>query len=127
MSMQLCELKINQIRISGDNPRIINKKSPEFLELVESVRAIGVKVPIHVREGGKFKSKGDIDRYELLAGERRLLAAGEAGLETIPALNHGELTDDAAFEVTFAENYAREDLYLDGIQFYNTDKRKVKR
>jgi len=105
--MQLCELKIKQIRISGDNPRIINKKSEEFLELVSSIKSMGVKVPIHVRE----KTSGKYD-YELIAGERRLLAAGEAGLVTIPALNHGELSDDAAFEVTFAENFAREDLTI---------------
>jgi len=102
MSMQLCELKTSQIRTSGDNPRIINPKSSEFAELVESIRSLGVKVPIHVREKGK--------NYELLAGERRLLAAKAAGLDTIPALNHGELTDEAAFEVTFAENFARQDL-----------------
>lgn len=102
MSMQLCELKTSQIRTSGDNPRIINPKSSEFAELVESIRSLGVKVPIHVREKGK--------NYELLAGERRLLAAKAAGLDAIPALNHGELTDEAAFEVTFAENFARQDL-----------------
>lgn len=73
--MQLCELNIKQIRISGDNPRIINKKSAGFLELVNSIKALGVKMPIHVRES----RSGRYD-YELLAGERRLLAAEEARL-----------------------------------------------
>lgn len=107
--MQLCELDIKRIKISGDNPRIINRKSENYLELVESIRAMGVKVPIHVRDKEDIKCKGN---YELIAGERRLLAADEAGLETIPAINHGELSDDAAFEVTFAENFAREDLTI---------------
>ncbi len=103
--MQFCPVEIKKIKISGDNPRIINKKSQAFLDLIESIRAIGVMVPVHVREidGGKF---------ELLAGERRLLAAREVGYETISVLNHGRLSDDAAFDVTFAENYARVDLTI---------------
>ncbi len=103
--MQLCNVEIKQIRISGDNPRIINKKSEEFRELVSSIKSLGVKVPIHVRENPNGKSG-----YEMIAGERRLLAAGEVGLNTIPTINHGVLSDDTAFEVTFAENFAREDL-----------------
>ncbi|MDD5327452.1 MAG: ParB/RepB/Spo0J family partition protein [Phycisphaerae bacterium] len=101
--MQLCELEIRQIKISGDNPRIINKKNPKFTELVDSIKAMGVQIPIHVRNNPKGEG------YELLAGERRLLAAGEAGLDKIPAINKGDLGDDEAFNVTFIEN-VREDL-----------------
>lgn len=105
--MQLCHLKIEQIRISGDNPRIINRKSQAFLDLVESIKAMGVKIPIHVRQF----TGGVVTRpYELLAGERRLLAAAQAGLKTIPANNHGKINDDEAFDITYAENFAREDL-----------------
>jgi len=131
--MKLCEIEIKQIRVSGDNPRIISKKSEGFIELVESIKSLGVKVPIHVRErtteyGGCRRNRCRINRhpetsgqttddirpatYELLAGERRLLAAAEAKLDTIPAIDHGELSDEAAFEVTFAENFAREDLTI---------------
>ncbi|GAH78556.1 unnamed protein product, partial [marine sediment metagenome] len=99
---QLVELPVTDILPSGNNPRIINEKDPGFIELIKSIRARGVVVPIHVRNHPKQK-----DKYELLAGERRLLAA-RANVPTIRAINHGVIDDDAAFEITFIENFARE-------------------
>jgi ParB/RepB/Spo0J family partition protein len=96
---------VEKIIISGNNPRIINEKSQEFKELVESIMAMGVIVPVHVRSHPKQK-----DKYELLAGERRLLAAGRANLKELRAINHGTIGDEEAFEITFAENFGREDL-----------------
>jgi len=108
---QLVELDVKSITPSGDNPRTINKKDPGFLELVESVKAQGVIVPVHVRVHPKKKvGIGEHYIFELLAGERRLLAAEQAGRPMIKAISHGELGDDEAFEITFAENFAREDL-----------------
>lgn len=100
------ELPIEHIALSGNNPRIINENSFEFLELVNSIKAMGVIVPVHVRTIPKDKNK----QYELLAGERRLLAAKKAGLKKINAINHGKISDEEAFEITFAENFARKDL-----------------
>jgi len=88
--------------VAGGNPRSINEKSAQFDELLASVAAQGVIVPIHVRRKA--------DTYELLAGERRLMAAIKAGRAEIPAIDHGEIGDAEAFEITFAENFAREDL-----------------
>ena len=55
----------------------------ELAEMVDSIRERGVIQPLIVREvAGKF---------ELIAGERRWRASGEAGLETLPAIvRHGE-------------------------------------
>ncbi len=50
----------------------------EIKELAESIRQVGILQPILIRPVG--------DRYELVAGERRLRAAKEAGLATVPAL-----------------------------------------
>jgi len=100
-----CLLQVSDVIPTKDNPRIINTKSDSFLELVDSVRARGVMVPIHVRDHPEQKGK-----YQLLAGERRLLAAKQANVEEIRALNHGAIGDDEAFEITFIENYARADL-----------------
>lgn len=96
---------VNYIILSPDNPRIINEQAPAFLELVESVKAKGVIIPIHVRDHPKQKGKLD-----LLAGERRVLAAIKAGQKEIRAICHGEMNDDEAFEITFIENFGREDL-----------------
>lgn len=95
----------NYIIPSPDNPRIINEQAPAFLELVESIKAKGVMIPIHVRNHPKQKGKLD-----LLAGERRVRAAIAAGIEEIRAICYGEMGDDQAFEITFVENFAREDL-----------------
>lgn len=105
MSVQLEELQIINIIPSGDNPRTINENSVAFVELTESIRAQGVIVPVHVRIHPKKKG-----RFELLAGERRLKAATKAKRGLIPAINHGKISDEAAFEIAFTENFAREDL-----------------
>ncbi len=70
-------------------------------ELAESIKAHGVLEPLLVR---KLE-----DGYELIAGERRLRAAGEAGLTQIPVLVM-EATDHQALELALIENLQREDL-----------------
>lgn len=90
---------------SPNNPRVTNEKSDAFHDLVKSIRANGVVVPVHVRRHPTKKGKLD-----LLAGERRRRAAIKAGITKIPAVNHGDIDDALAFEICFIENYAREDL-----------------
>lgn len=102
---QFVELPVSDIVPSGNNPRIINEKDPGFIELAGSIKAQGVIVPIHVRRHPTQK-----DKYELLAGERRLLAAAKVERNTIAAIDHGDIGDDEAFNITFIENFAREDL-----------------
>jgi ParB family transcriptional regulator, chromosome partitioning protein len=71
-------------------------------ELAASVAASGVVQPILVRplDGG---------RYQLIAGERRLLASRKAGKETIPAIVK-TVSDQQAMEITIIENLQRADL-----------------
>jgi len=91
------------------NPREVNEAGREFLDLVESVKGIGVTVPVCVRPhpaADKLHKK----KWELLYGERRWRASRAAGLKTIPAIVRLGLTDAQAFEITFAENFARKDL-----------------
>jgi ParB family chromosome partitioning protein len=71
-------------------------------ELTASVRALGVLQPVLVREV-------DTDRFQLIAGERRLRAARRAGLTTIPAIIRR--TDDRGVaEQALVENLQRQDL-----------------
>jgi len=102
---KLTQLNVTDIIPSGDNPRIINEKSAEFIELVESIERLGVIVPVHVRDHPVQAGK-----YELLAGERRLLAAAKTKRKIIPAICHGQIDNKEAFEITFIENFARQDL-----------------
>ncbi len=73
----------------------------ELAELVDSVRERGVIQPLIVRKvAGKF---------ELIAGERRWRAAGEAGLETVPVIVR-DAGDREVLELALIENLQRADL-----------------
>ena len=74
----------------------------QLAELTQSVAATGVVQPIVVR-------KKDHGRYELITGERRLMASRRAQKATIPAIVR-EATDEQAMEMTIVENLQRADL-----------------
>ena len=79
--------------------------SPEKLEeLANSIKKNGIIQPIAVRQ-----SKSDINKYEIVAGERRWLAAQKAGLHEIP-VNILDLSDVESLEVAIVENIQRDDL-----------------
>jgi len=71
-------------------------------ELAASIRASGILQPILVRRFGN-------DEFQLVAGERRLRAAGLAGLSRIPAVVR-EVSDREMMELALVENIQREDL-----------------
>ena len=73
-------------------------------ELTNSIKKNGVLQPIAVRQ-----SKSDTNKYEIVAGERRWLAAQRAGLHEIP-VNILELSDQESLEVAIVENIQRDDL-----------------
>lgn len=80
---------------------------PEALaELTASIRQQGVLQPILVI---RAPGEGDEARYTLIAGERRLRAAREAGLATIPCIVR-EASDQQMLEWSLIENIQRSDL-----------------
>lgn len=83
------------------NPRTRNRKI--FEELVESIRAVGLKRPITVRrapEGGGF---------QLICGQGRMEAFVQLGESEIPAVVI-EATRDECFVMSLVENMARRNL-----------------
>lgn len=72
-------------------------------ELSASIKAYGILQPISVRKIGE-------DKYELIAGERRLRAARLAELKTIPAIINNNYTDTDSAVLAIIENLQREDL-----------------
>jgi ParB family chromosome partitioning protein len=73
----------------------------ELNELIDSIKERGVIQPLIVRQvNGK---------YELIAGERRWRAAGEAGLETLPVIVR-EASNREVLELALIENLQRADL-----------------
>ena len=73
-------------------------------DLVNSIKERGVIQPIIVR-----RSNSESSKYEIIAGERRWIAAQKAGLHEVPIVIH-KLNDVEALEVAILENIQREDL-----------------
>ena len=73
-------------------------------ELSRSIKKNGIIQPIAVR-----KNKFSKEPYEIVAGERRWLAAQKAGLHEVP-ITILDLNDSETLEVAIVENIQREDL-----------------
>ncbi|HEX6987957.1 MAG TPA: ParB/RepB/Spo0J family partition protein [Bacillota bacterium] len=96
----LISLPVDRIDASPFQPRRTIDQA-ELEELAASVRQVGVLQPVVVRRRG--------DRYELVMGERRWLAARAAGLKEIPAVVR-DLSDADAAVAALIENLQRSDL-----------------
>ena len=101
---------VDDIQTSGTHIQALRRArfDPTALtELVKSVTAHGVLQPIVVRR------KATIDEgslWEIVAGERRWVAARAAKLQFIPAVCR-ELTDLQVLEIQLVENLQREGLH----------------
>lgn len=96
----LLELPIDTIDPNPQQPRQIFD-AEALSDLERSIRELGVLVPILVRSNG--------ERYELIAGERRLRASKAAGLHRIPAIIR-TADDEQSLELAVVENLQRENL-----------------
>ena len=81
-----------------------NFKEEKLNELANSIKKNGIIQPIAVRP-----SKSKQAKYEIVAGERRWLAAQRAGLHEIP-VSILDLSDVESLEVAIVENIQRDDL-----------------
>ena len=98
---ELRQLPVEMIKANPKQPRR-RFEAETITGLAESIRAAGVIQPllVHPLADGT---------YELIAGERRLRAAKEAGLPSVPALVRDE--DEASrMQTALIENVARENL-----------------
>ena len=96
-------LSLTSIVISKNQPRSYFNHQ-RILELAESIKKHGILEPIIVRYLSHVNSQ-----YELVAGERRYLAAKEAGLTKVPVFIQN-LSNEEAIEIALSENLQREDL-----------------
>ncbi len=102
------EININKVSISD---LVSNKFQPRKLfdkdsleELTNSIKERGIIQPIIVR-----KSSDDNSKYEIIAGERRWLAAQKAGLHEVPIVIT-DVNDLKSLEFAIVENVQRNDL-----------------
>lgn len=94
------DILLSDIHSNPYQPRKVFDED-KIKELAISIKQVGVFTPILVREA--------IKGYELVAGERRVLASRKVGLETIPAIIV-DFDDDMMMEIGLLENIQREDL-----------------
>ena len=96
-------IEINKIVKNRFQPRKIFDEN-KLNELTNSIKERGVLQPIIVRK--HYKDDG---KYEIIAGERRFLAAKKAGLEEVPVVITN-VDDLKSLEFAIIENVQRDDL-----------------
>ncbi|PLP60791.1 chromosome partitioning protein ParB [Mesorhizobium loti] len=106
--MQLAHISIDRLSISPTNMRH-SKRAPDVSDILPSVRARGVLVPLLVRLNGSPET------FEIVAGRRRYFAAkavaDERGeVESLPCAIMEDGDDADALEASLIENIARLDL-----------------
>lgn len=79
-------------------------------ELAASIREFGILQPIVVTKLVKESDGGADVEYQLIAGERRLLAARKLGMQTVPAIIKNVDIERERLELAIIENLQRENL-----------------
>ncbi len=97
------KLSLSEIIPNRLQPRK-NFDEENLIDLTNSIKERGIIQPIIVRE-----SNTDSSKYEIIAGERRWLAARKAGLHEIPVVVT-EADDLKSLEFAIVENVQRHDL-----------------
>ena len=96
-------IEVHRIAPNPNQPRkIFNEDS--IIKLADSISQYGIIQPLTVRKVG--------DSFELVAGERRLRAAKELGLSTVPCIIISDINDAKSAEISIIENLIREDLNI---------------
>ncbi len=106
---------------ASDKPHLVTQLSPDQLyrgrfqprnpvddaaldELAASIRELGILEPLIVRP-----LAGEVNGYEILAGDRRWRAAQKVGMARVPVIVH-DVDDRTAAAIALVENLQREDL-----------------
>jgi len=97
------KIPIADLQRNKYQPRTIFDEE-KLAELSSSIKKNGVIQPIAVRP-----NKYEPGKYEIVAGERRWLAAQKAGLNEVPAIIL-DIDDQKSLEIAIVENVQRQDL-----------------
>ena len=104
--METIDIEINSVSVSDFNTRKdldAGTEDTSIDDLVDSIRERGLLSPIIVR----MTADG---HYDLIAGQRRVLAHRKLGMTTIPAIIRNDLDDTEATVVSLDENVQRADM-----------------
>ena len=102
-------IEVDKIKPNPYQPR--KNFEPDALnELASSIREYGVLHPLVVTKIETASPTGTNVEYQLISGERRLMASKLAGLERVPAIVKAAMTDRERLELAIIENIQRENL-----------------
>jgi ParB family chromosome partitioning protein len=99
--VRVVEVALDRIRPNPTQPRVTFGEEG-IAELAASIKAQGVLQPVTLKRSG--------DGYHVVIGERRVRAARQAGLLTIPAVVREDVDNRQMLELALVENIQREDL-----------------
>ncbi|MBU2678632.1 MAG: ParB/RepB/Spo0J family partition protein [Gammaproteobacteria bacterium] len=101
----LKQIPVDLLQRGQYQPRV-DMRQDSLDDLASSIKAQGVVQPIVAR---RLRKTDDVQRYEIVAGERRWRAAQLAGLAEIPAIIR-DVPDEGAIAMALIENIQRENL-----------------
>lgn len=105
MGITLENLQVDDLHANPNNPR---KQVGDVGELASSIRSQGIKQPLLVTPNGEMDIFGH-KQYRVVIGHRRLAAARQSGLSTVPAIVE-EMDARREREIMLVENTQRSDL-----------------
>ena len=101
--LRLDALRLSQTTTQAERRRHFDRTA--IAELADSIKSVGLLQPVLARP-----IHGSTMDFEIVAGERRFLAAQQAGLDEIQ-VSVRELSDEQVLEVQLVENLQREGLH----------------
>lgn len=102
LNSEIVQISTTKIVPSPNQPRKIFAEDG-ILRLADSIKQYGIIQPLVVRQSGEY--------YELIAGERRLRAAKELNLPSVPCII-SQVTEEKSAEISIIENIIRENLNI---------------
>lgn len=102
-------IEVDKIKPNPQQPRKVFSDET-IKELADSIREHGILEPLIVTRDEKETEHGADVEYELISGERRLLASKILGLPTVPVIIRKPMDERKKLELALIENIQREDL-----------------
>ena len=102
-------IEVDKIKPNPEQPRKVFSDET-IKELANSIREHGILEPLIVTREEKETEYGADVEYQLISGERRLLASKMLGLPTVPVIIRKPMEERKKLEMALIENIQREDL-----------------
>jgi len=102
-------IEVDKIKPNPEQPRKVFSEETTK-ELADSIREHGILEPLVVTREEKETEYGANVEYQLISGERRLLASKMLGLPTVPVIIRKPISEQKKLELALIENIQREDL-----------------